>query len=208
MQRRLLVLAFGVLQLFACAAAVRRAFIAFVRPPPGWMTGVPTWYEQSLQAAFSAVIAAACVVYVYRRTWGRRRDAMGLGEGVKRPLRWRDRSELRFVLYCFAATQILALPIGVVKGVQALRGPPPWGNTFWSALPPGAIIGPLAGAAVIAYDRWRIRRDRREARRDAGHCVVCGYDLRATPDRCPECGTVPPAHERLAARDGEHFRMG
>ena len=69
-------------------------------------------------------------------------------------------------------------------------GPAGGAVSGWFGIVPCWFIVLVTGVAPAA---WLATRGRRAARRRllAGLCPACGYDLRASPERCPECGAVP-----------------
>jgi hypothetical protein len=59
-------------------------------------------------------------------------------------------------------------------------------RTTWAVVVPHWSL--VSITALVPMGRLLVRtRTRRSA---AGLCRNCGYDLRATPEKCPECGTA------------------
>jgi hypothetical protein len=55
--------------------------------------------------------------------------------------------------------------------------------------------------AIAAYGGLTKDRRRRSWRLENDRCVNCGYDLRESPDRCPECGAVKETRKSFTSRD-------
>jgi hypothetical protein len=97
----------------------------------------------------------------------------------------------------------------VTPGSMGIKFPfPPWKPTgkgttrayvhglptiqSWYLFIPDWVI--LGYAAAVFW--WSWGRGRPDG--DPGTCRACGYDLRATPGRCPECGTVPASEKSIS----------
>jgi hypothetical protein len=102
------------------------------------------------------------------------------------------------ILLLTAVLGLLHCALWASAGVKALRDLPrmeklgvpgvpapferrlPWVFFVIAALSLGTSIVFL----IVSFRKWR-----RWCWRRSGRCLTCGYDLRASGERCPECGT-------------------
>jgi len=93
----------------------------------------------------------------------------------RRPIAWRDiPGNVRIALVMAAVVLVLYI-------LQEWRQLPDWSHVPLQLAE--LLVGVWLSISVYRWSKFR-------SRLTAGLCPACGYDLRATPDRCPECGTA------------------
>src|SRR5258706_2086792 len=116
----------------------------------------------------------------------------------------------RLLRIIFHATAILSLALCILLTTTELQsrremesflrnlGPNAMMHSHYSEIhflgfkiPVSRAIAITAALPAIWLAAFLVRFLSRLRRKSPGLCPICSYDLRATPNRCPECGTIP-----------------
>jgi hypothetical protein len=158
----------------------------------------------TLAAVASLVLCVAICVVMY---WSFRAPRFWVRESDAAPHRYGDRGEARFFRGYYLKHGRLGWD--EVRLTRAAVGFSWFSRQSDDAPPEQDVLLGALGSGTGGAGTWSVRlwpfalalgvlplivastyvRAARRAR--LGRCPTCGYDLRATPARCPECGGVP-----------------
>jgi hypothetical protein len=96
---------------------------------------------------------------------------------------------------------LLGLATGLACAIVVTGSSFSFNHTPFSAAMSWIVLYTVAPAVGLAI-YWLVRPRSPRPTESSGICRHCGYDLRATPDRCPECGTVPTTQPARLPKPG------
>ena len=112
MNRRFLVAALSVVWAVACLVNARKAVERYRRPTPRWMeTLTENWHDYASVATICSILSVAGVMYLRRTHAPPGPPAAGEARARPRPVRWKDRDEVRLGIYCRAWFGALQVPL-------------------------------------------------------------------------------------------------